>query len=132
MINQQRLMALIPARGNSKGLPGKNTAPLSGKPLIAWSIAAALESAYVDSVVVSTDSQEIAGIAKSFDAEVPFLRPSILAMDDTPGIAPVLHACQMLPGYDLVVVLQPTSPLRTAKMLDANSSNPLAAPAVPK
>ena len=119
MINQQRLMALIPARGNSKGLPGKNTAPLSGIPLIAWSIAAARESAYVDSAIVTTDSQEIADIAVSFGAEVPFLRPAALAMDDTPGIAPVLHACQMLPGYDLVAVLQPTSPLRTAEHLDA-------------
>lgn len=119
MINKQRLMALIPARGNSKGLPGKNTAPLSGIPLIAWTIAAARESVYVDSAIVTTDSQEIADIAASYGADIPFLRPATLAMDDTPGIAPVLHACQTLPGYDLVVVLQPTSPMRTAAHLDA-------------
>ncbi|ASJ74413.1 cytidylyltransferase domain-containing protein [Granulosicoccus antarcticus] len=118
MIGTRKVLAVIPARGNSKGLPGKNVIPLAGKPLIAWSIDAALDSDCVDRVVVSTDSQEIADIAKRWGADVPFLRPAALAMDDTPGMAPLLHACQMVPGYDLVVLLQPTSPLRTAADVD--------------
>ena len=119
MINKRRVLAVIPARANSKGLPGKNVMELAGKPLIAWSIDAAIESNCVDKVVVSTDSQEIADIAKSCGADVPFLRPAALAMDDTPGIAPLLHACQMVPGYDYVALLQPTSPLRNAADLDS-------------
>lgn len=119
MINGQRVLAVIPARGNSKGLPGKNVMPLAGKPLIAWSIDAANRSASVDRTVVSTDSQAIADVASVWGADVPFLRPAALAMDDTPGIAPLLHACQMVPGYDFVALLQPTSPLRTAADLDS-------------
>ncbi len=118
MIGNQSVLAIIPARANSKGLPGKNVMELAGKPLIAWSIEAALQSAFVDRVVVSTDSQDMADIALSWGAEVPFLRPATLAMDDTPGIAPLLHACQMVPGYDYVVLLQPTSPLRSAEDVD--------------
>ncbi len=118
MINNRRVLAVIPARANSKGLPGKNVMELAGKPLIAWSIDAAIQSDCVDKVVVSTDSQEIADIAEACGADVPFLRPAALAMDDTPGVAPLLHACQMVPGYDYVVLLQPTSPLRNATDLD--------------
>ena len=119
MINNCRVLAVIPARANSKGLPGKNVMELAGKPLIAWSIEAAIQSGCVDKVVVSTDSQEIADIARACGADVPFLRPASLAMDDTPGVAPLLHACQMVPGYDHVVLLQPTSPLRNAADLDS-------------
>lgn len=118
MMGTRKVLAVIPARANSKGLPGKNVIPLAGKPLIAWSIDAALDADSVDRVVVSTDSQEIADIARFWGAGVPFLRPAALAMDDTPGIAPLLHACKMVPGYDLVVLLQPTSPLRTAADVD--------------
>ena len=108
------LLALIPARGGSKGIPRKNIKKLCGKPLIAWSIEVAQESDLVDKVVVSTDDEEIAEIALSYGAEVPFLRPPELAQDETPGIDPVLHALSRLPKFDTLLLLQPTSPLRTA------------------
>lgn len=119
MIDHLEVLALIPARANSKGLPGKNTRNLAGKPLIAWSIEAANRSQLVDMTVVSTDSIKTAKLAKSLGANVPFIRPAELALDDTPGIDPVLHATQMIPGYDILVVLQPTSPLRTTQDIDA-------------
>lgn len=118
MIRNLKVLAVIPARANSKGLPGKNVAALAGRPLIAWSIDAALASTRVDRTVVSTDSEQIARTARQYGADVPFLRPAALAMDSTPGIAPLLHACQMVPGHDLVVLLQPTSPLRLARDID--------------
>ena len=108
-----KTLALIPARGGSKGIPRKNCRLLAGKPLIAWSIEAALASPYIDSVVVSTDDQEIADISRQYGAQVPFMRPSELAQDDSPGMAPVLHALEQLPQFDHILLLQPTSPLRT-------------------
>lgn len=107
------VLALIPARGGSKGIPRKNVRPIAGKPLIAWTIEAARAARDVDAVVVSTEDGEIAEIARSWGADVPFMRPPELAADDTPGIDPVLHALTMLPAYDAVLLLQPTSPLRT-------------------
>jgi CMP-N,N'-diacetyllegionaminic acid synthase len=112
------LLALIPARGGSKGIPRKNIRGLCGKPLIAWSIEVAQEAASVDKIVVSTDDKEIAEIALRYGAEVPFLRPPELAQDETPGIDPVLHALDKLPKFDTILVLQPTSPLRTAGDID--------------
>lgn len=112
------LLALIPARGGSKGIPRKNIKELCGKPLIAWSIEIAHESDSVDKVVVSTDDEEIAEIALNYGAEVPFLRPLELAQDETPGIDPVLHALNKLPKFDMLLLLQPTSPLRTASDID--------------
>ena len=112
------LLALIPARGGSKGIPRKNIKNLCGKPLIAWSIEVAQESDLVDKVVVSTDDEEIAEIALSYGAEVPFFRPPELAQDETPGIDPVLHALGKLPKFDSILLLQPTSPLRTASDID--------------
>ena len=82
------LLALIPARGGSKGIPRKNILPFWGKPLLQWTIDAALASACVDQVVVSTEDQEIAEVAKAGGAEVPFLRPADLATDEAPGILP--------------------------------------------
>ena len=114
----KKILGLIPARANSKGIPGKNIVELAGKPLIAWTIEAALESKYLDRIVVSTDGDEIKQTALKFGADVPFDRPAELGADDTPGIAPVIHACQELPEYDFVVLLQPTSPLRTADDID--------------
>lgn len=108
-----KTLALIPARGGSKGIPRKNCRLLAGKPLIAWSIEAALASPFIDSVVVSTEDQEIAEISLEYGALVPFMRPSELAQDDSPGMAPVLHALTMLPEFDHILLLQPTSPLRT-------------------
>ena len=112
------LLALIPARGGSKGISRKNIRELCGKPLIAWSIEAAQNSVSVDKIVVSTEDEEIADIARLFGADVPFLRPKELAQDDTPGIAPVLHALEKLPGFEQILLLQPTSPLRTADDID--------------
>lgn len=114
-----RTLALIPARGGSKGIPRKNIRSIAGKPLIAWTIEAALRSGLLDAVVVTTDDPEIAEVARRAGAQVPFLRPAALAQDDTPGIAPVLHALDMLPGYDAVLLLQPTSPLRSTVDIDA-------------
>jgi CMP-N,N'-diacetyllegionaminic acid synthase len=109
------ILAIIPARGGSKGIPRKNIKPLAGKPLIAWTIESALQARGIDRVIVSTEDEEIALVAKQCGAEVPFLRPLALAQDDTPGIAPVLHAIDQLPYYDWVLLLQPTSPFRSAE-----------------
>ena len=119
MIQGESVLGVIPARGGSKGVPRKNIRLVNGRPLIAWTIEAALGSAYLDRVIVSTDSCEIADLAIKLGAEVPFLRPAELAADDTPGVAPVLHAIESLPEYSWVVLLQPTSPLRTEKDIDA-------------
>lgn len=117
------VLGLIPARGGSKGIPGKNLAPLCGKPLIAWTIDAARMARGVDRVVVSTDAQSIADAARAHGAEVPFLRPAELARDDTSGVAPPLHALRWLAeheGYrpDALLLLQPTSPLRTVEDIE--------------
>jgi len=114
-----KVVGLIPARGGSKGIPRKNIKPIAGKPLIAWTIESALDSKLLDSVVVSTEDNEIAKVARECGAQVPFMRPSDLAQDNTPGIEPVLHAMQMLPEYDAVILLQPTSPLRNTEDIDA-------------
>jgi CMP-N,N'-diacetyllegionaminic acid synthase len=113
------LLALIPARGGSKGIPRKNIRPFCGKPLLQWSIDSALGSACVDQVVVSTDDPEIAQLARACGAEVPFLRPAELASDTAPGIAPVLHAIEQLAQVTDVLLLQPTSPLRTSTDIQA-------------
>lgn len=118
MIRGKSVLAIIPARGGSKGVPRKNIRPLAGKPLIAWTIAEAKKSRYIDRLVLSSDDQEIIGVAREWGCEAPFARPAELARDDTPGIEPVLHALGELPGYDYVVLLQPTSPLRTVADID--------------
>ncbi len=119
MIEGKTVLAIIPARGGSKGVPRKNIREVAGKPLIAWAIEETKKSGYIDRVVVSTDDQEIADIAVQWGGEIPFLRPAEMARDDSPGIAPVIHilnTCDFL--YDLVVLLQPTSPLRTVEDID--------------
>lgn len=116
----REVFALITARGGSKGVPGKNLRVVGGKPLIAWSIDAARAAACVDRVVVSTDDEAIADVARGCGAEVPFLRPAELARDDTPGIAPVRHAIETVGVTSAwTLLLQPTSPLRTAADIDA-------------
>ena len=105
-------IALIPARGGSKGILRKNIKLFNSKPLIYWTIKAALESEYIDRVIVSTEDEEIAEISRSFSAEVPFKRPSALAEDTTKGIETVLHALENLSNINNVLLLQPTSPLR--------------------
>ena len=90
------VLALVTARGGSKGIPGKNLKPLCGKPLIAWSIEAAQQSPCVGRVVVSTDDDEIADVARQWGAEVPFERPATLAQDTSPHIDVVIHALDWL------------------------------------
>ncbi len=122
MINGKKILAVIPARGGSKGLPGKNIRPLVGKPLISWSIEQGLSSKYIDKVVVSTDSPGIAEIARKAGAHVPFLRPERLATDNAASIDVILHAIDQLSDagemFDIVVMLEPTSPLRESADLD--------------
>lgn len=113
-----KILAIIPARGGSKGVPRKNIRDLAGKPLIAWTIEEAKRSKYIDRLILSSEDDEIIEVAKQYGCEVPFKRPLELAQDDTPGIEPVLHAIEQCPGYDYVVLLQPTSPLRTAEDID--------------
>ncbi len=114
-----KTFALIPARGGSKGIHRKNIKLIAGKPLIVWTIEAALRSSLLDAVVVSTDDPEIADVARYAGAQVPFMRPAELAQDTTPGLDPVMHAIDQLPLFDSVLLLQPTSPLRTTNDIDA-------------
>lgn len=118
MINNKKVLAIIPARGGSKGVPRKNICNLAGKPLIAWTIEAANKSKYIDRLIVSSEDSEILETAKYFGCEVPFVRPKQLAEDNTPGIEPVLHALNIIDGYDIVVLLQPTSPIRITEDID--------------
>lgn len=122
MFGKQNILALIPARGGSKGIKDKNIIPLGGKPLIAYSIEAAKKSKYIDSIVVTTDSEKIAEVAKQCGAKVPFLRPTELAADTSKTIDAVLHAIKTLKfmgeNYNTLVLLQPTQPLRTAYDID--------------
>ena len=114
-----KVLALIPARGGSKGIPRKNIRNLNGKPLIGWTIETAKRCKYIDRIVVSTDDEEIADVSASLGAEVPFIRPNHLARDETPGIDPVIHALNFFPEVDDLLLLQPTSPLRT--VIDINN-----------
>ena len=109
-------LAIIPARGGSKGIKRKNIRDLDGRPLIEYTIDAAKTSDAVDRVIVSTDDQEIANVAAAAGAEVPFMRPDELARDDTPTEPVLTHALKELDEeFDQFVLLQPTSPLRTAE-----------------
>ena len=117
--NMRRRIGLIPARGGSKGIPHKNVYLINNKPLIAYSIEAGLEAkkqGYLDKVVVSTDDKEIAEIALSYGAEVPFMRPDELASDKSKSVDCMIHAIRFFSDigieYDTIVLLQPTSPLR--------------------
>jgi len=119
VIGKYRILAVIPARGGSRGVPGKNIRSLLGKPLIAWTIEAAQQSRYLDRIIVSSNDRAIIDVAQRYGCEAPFVRPGELSQDDTPGIDPILHALDQLPGYDYVLMLQPTSPLRTSEDIDA-------------
>ena len=117
MINGKSVIAIIPARGGSKGLPGKNIKELCGKPLIAWSIEAGLSSKYIDEVMVTTDCEEIARIAREFGASVPFMRPPELSSDTSTSFGTIKHAInfydkELHKKFDYIVLLEPTSPLR--------------------
>lgn len=117
------LLAIIPARGGSKGIPRKNLAPVAGRSLLAWTCRAALESRSLNRVILSTEDSEIAAKGLEFGVEVPFLRPPELAQDETPTLPVIRHALEFLgerEGYrpDAVVLLQPTAPLRRAAHID--------------
>ena len=117
------ILGIIPARGGSKSIPRKNIRLFAGSPLIAYSIAAGLASEMVKRVIVSTDDEEIAGIARSYGAETPFMRPSDLSQDNTPDLPVFQHALRWMreqEGYlpDIIVQLRPTSPLRRVRHID--------------
>ena len=114
------VLALIPARGGSKGLPRKNVLPLAGKPLIVYSIETALAASLVTRTVVSTDDDEIAAVAREAGAEVPFVRPAELAQDASTDLDVFRHALETLEGYEpeLLVHLRPTNPLRRTERVD--------------
>lgn len=118
----KRNIAIIPARGGSKGLPGKNIKHLLGKPLIAWSIEQAQASKYIDEVFVSTDSEETADIAKEYGVPVPSLRPAEISTDTSPSSEFIIYTLNLLreqgKEFDYVILLEPTSPLRKEDDLD--------------
>lgn len=118
MIENLHVVGLITARGGSKGLPRKNILPLLGKPLIGWTVEAAKRSAYIDRVVVSSDDLEIISIAEQFGCEAPFRRPTELSTDTATSMDVIRHALSQLPRCDLLVLLQPTSPLRAPEDID--------------
>lgn len=128
MINDLKVLGLILARGGSKGLPRKNLKLLRGKPLVAWSIETARDSKYLDDLVISTDDQEIADLAVNYNCEVPFLRPACLSTDTSPSIDSIQHALNFLGNqgryFDIVALLEPTSPLRESIDID-NAINQL-------
>ena len=121
MIDGKRVLAVVPARGGSKRLPRKNVLELNGKPMITWTIEAALNCMLIDKVVVSTDDLEISAIAKSCGADVPFLRPANLSTDLSSSIDVVTHTLDFLQNskeyFEIVVLLQPTSPLRCSETI---------------
>ncbi|WP_010167406.1 cytidylyltransferase domain-containing protein [Candidatus Epulonipiscium viviparus] len=117
------ILGIIPARGGSKGLPGKNIKMLGDKPLIAYTIAAAINSKHITRTIVSTDDAAIAEVALKFGAEVPFMRPECLATDTATSAEVVLHLLKTLEGNgympDFICLLQCTSPFRTAADVDS-------------
>lgn len=117
------ILALIPGRGGSKGVPRKNIKDMCGKPLLAWTIEEAKKSKHISRIVLSTDDEEIASVGKAWGAEVPFMRPEELAEDHTPDLPVFVHALEWLKeheGYepDLVLHLRINSPFRTAEDID--------------
>ena len=122
MQDGKTILAIIPARGGSKGLPKKNIRLMCGKPLIAWTIEQANASRYLDTIFVSTDSEEIATIARQYGAVIPFMRPAELARDDSPTADAVVHTIQQFSmkgkPFDYIVLLEPTSPLRKPADID--------------
>jgi CMP-N-acetylneuraminic acid synthetase len=119
MKNDQKILAVIPARGGSKGIKRKNIRELAGKPLLVYSIEAALKSKYIDKVVVSTEDNSIAEIAKRYGADI-IKRPLKLALDESPQIETIFHVLETLKPrqFQIIILLQPTSPLRTYQDID--------------
>jgi CMP-N,N'-diacetyllegionaminic acid synthase len=119
VISGLSVLALITARGGSKGVPGKNVLPIGGKPLIAWTIDAARGSRYVDRMILSSEDAVIIDAARRHGCEAPFVRDAALATDTATSIDVVADALHRVPGYDVIVLLQPTSPLRNSADIDA-------------
>jgi CMP-N,N'-diacetyllegionaminic acid synthase len=118
MYNEHKILCIIPARSGSKGIPGKNTKPLCGKPLIAYSIEQALKTEFIDRTIVSTDDEMIAKISRDFGAETPFIRPAQLATDGASTLDVLLHTIEWCKTnenlfYDIILLLHTTSPLRS-------------------
>lgn len=122
MINNKKVLAIVPARGGSKGLPRKNMLDLCGKPLVAWPITTSKESKYIDEIIVSTDDEEIAKIAEKYGASVPFMRPAELASDTATTFSVLEHAIGFLrnvgKNFDYIVLREPTSPLTEPSDID--------------
>lgn len=122
MINNKKILAFIPARAGSKGIKDKNIADLSGKPLIAYTINSAKKSKYIDRVIVSTDGEKIANVAKEYGADVPFFRPKDLSEDNSNVITSIIYTIEELKKlgqeYDILILLQPTSPFRNEIHID--------------
>ena len=126
-MSDKKILAVIPARGGSKGIKDKNIYPLAGKPLIYYSLDACTKSKLITDIIVSTDSKKIKKIVKDFGLEIPFMRPDHLATDDSLAIPTVIHAVNEMEilnkiNYDYVIMIQPTAPLRTSEDID-NSLN---------
>jgi CMP-N,N'-diacetyllegionaminic acid synthase len=119
MIHGKTVLGLVMARGGSKGIPRKNLRLVGGKPMLAWTINAAQDSSFIDRTILSSDDPEIITLARELGCEVPFVRPARLAADDTSAMDVVRHAVSALKtAYDYLVLLQPTSPLRTGIHID--------------
>ncbi|RKL68055.1 acylneuraminate cytidylyltransferase [Salipaludibacillus neizhouensis] len=119
MYEDKTFLAVIPARGGSKGIPGKNIYEVNGRPLIDYTIKEALGSKYLDKVIVSTDCEKIANISREYGAEVPFLRPKELAQDKSRTIDGIIDLLNRIKEqYDYLVLLQPTQPLRRSVHID--------------
>jgi CMP-N,N'-diacetyllegionaminic acid synthase len=112
MFKDKKVLAIITARGGSKGVPGKNVRDFCGKPLIAWTIQAAQRVPMIDRLILSSEDSEIIEVAQKWGCEVPFVRPDELATDEAHTSDCLIHALEQCPGYDWLVLLQPTSPLR--------------------
>ena len=116
-----KTLGIIPARGGSKGIPRKNILNLDGKPLISYTITASLNAKRIDKTIVSTEDEEIATVAETYGAEIPFMRPNSLAEDETPTEPVVTHALKNIDeSFDEFALLQPTSPLRTDSHIDGS------------
>ncbi len=114
----QNVLAIIPARGGSKGVPNKNIIEVSGNPLISWTIDAAKKAKCITRLILSSDDSNIIKIASDFGCDTPFIRPNELARDNSSSTDVVLHALRQIPNFEYVMLLQPTSPLRTSQHID--------------
>lgn len=132
MYRDKKILAIIPARGGSKGLPGKNIKPLFGKPLIGWTIEQAKASQYISEIFISTDSQEIADITEEFGVSVSELRPAELANDTATSASFIIYTIEKLRDegkeFDYIILLEPTSPLRTVDDIDSSIETLLSNP----